>query len=110
MQNSAVTIAEETTGTERVSIFDLYASPEKIAEQLKRSGQLVLTNKEQPMAVMVNVDDSTMEDTLLDLFRLRAQKAVKAIQEASVRSGLSNMTLEEINAEINAVRAARKSR
>ena len=104
MQNAA------TLDTECVPIVDLCASPDKVTEQLKRSGQLVLTNNDGPIAVMLNVDSSTVEDTLLDLLRLRAQKALKAIQEASVKSGLSNMTLEEINAEIAAARAERRAK
>ena len=53
---------------------------------------------------------STVEDTLLDLQRLQMQKAIKTIQEASVKSGKSNMTLEEINAEIAATRVERRAR
>ena len=104
MQNTAI------TETERVSIRDLYASYDKITEQLKRTGKLVLTNNDSPVAVMLNVDNSTLEDTLLDLQRLQMQRAIRTIQEASVRSGKSNMTLEEINAEINAVRAENRAK
>ena len=39
--------------------------------------------------------------------RARAQAAVAAIQDASLRSGTHRMSLEEINAEIDAVRRAR---
>ena len=99
MQNTAI------NETERVSLRDLYVSPDKITEKLKRIGQLVLTEEDNPMAVMFCVDSSTLEDTLMDLRRLRAQRIIKAMQEASVRNGTSNMTLEEINAEIGAMRA-----
>jgi len=98
-----------TTETERVSVFDLYDSPDKITEKLKRTGQLVLTNNDNPMAVMFKVDGTTLEDTLTDLRRLRAQRIIKAMQEASVRNGTSNMTLEEINAEIGAMRAEKRA-
>ncbi|MCL2060720.1 MAG: hypothetical protein FWH01_16975 [Oscillospiraceae bacterium] len=97
-----------TTETERISIRDLYASPDKIAEQLKHAGQLVLTNNDNPMAVMCNVDSSTLEDTLTDLRRMRVQKIMESAQASAFENGTSNMTLEEINAEIAAMRAEKK--
>ena len=103
MQNTA------TAEVERVSIRDLYDSPDKIAEQLRRAGQLVLTNNNDPVAVMIKIDASTVEDTMDDLRRGRALRALKTIQETSVRNGTSNMTLEEINAEIAAARAERRT-
>ena len=104
MQNTA------TAETERVSIRDLYVSPDKITEQLKRSGQLVLTNNDNPMAVMFNVDSSTLEDTLTYLRRIRVQIIMESAQASAFENGTSNMTLEEINAEIAAMRTERKAR
>ena len=103
MQNTA------TTETERVSIRDLFASPDKIAEQLKRAGQFVLTNNDNPIAVMFNVDSSTLEDMLTDLRRMRVQKIMESAQTSAFENGTSNMTLEEINAEIAAMRAEKKT-
>ena len=108
MESTVTTVAEEKT--ERIPILDLYASPSKVTEQLKRAGQLVLTNNDGPVAVMLDVDDSNLKDTLLEVRRLRAQRIIKAMQEAAVRNGLSNMTLEEINAEISAARAEKRAR
>ena len=99
-----------TTETERVQILDLCASPIKIKEQLKRTGQFIIADNDRPVAVMINVDDSTVEDTMSDLRKVRALRALKTIQEASVKNGTSNMTLEEINAEISAARAERRAR
>ena len=104
MQNIAI------TETECVSIRDLYASPDKITEQLKHAGQLVLTDNDDPVAVMLRVDSLTLTDTLLELRGLKAQMIIKAMQEAADRNGTSNMTLEEINEEINAARAEIRNR
>jgi len=54
MQNMA------TIETECISIRDLYASPGKIEEQLNRTGQLVLTNNDNPVAIMLKVDNLTI--------------------------------------------------
>ena len=99
-----------TTEAERVPIFELGAASDKITEQLKRDGQLVITDKDRPVAVMLKVDDSTFEDTMLDLSRVQALRALKAAQENSVKNGLCNITLDEINATITATRAERRAR
>jgi hypothetical protein len=95
---------------ESVSIPDLYAAPDKIAEQLKRVGQLVLTNRDGPMALMLNIDSPSLEATLADLRRLRVQRIMQSAQASAAENGTSNMTLEEINAEISSMREERKSR
>ena len=41
---------------------------------------------------------------------IRALEAMKRMQEQAERNGLSNMTLEEINAEIYAARREREAR
>ena len=109
MQSTLTTVSEDTSETADVSILELGVSSDKITRQLKQSGQLVLTNNNNPVAIMLDVNDSTLEDTMRDLRFLRMRKAIKAIQDASVKSGLSNMTLDEINAEINAARDERRA-
>jgi uncharacterized protein YlbG (UPF0298 family) len=99
-----------TTEAESVSIRDLYASPDKITEQLKRFGQLVLTDNDSPMAVMLDVNGSTLEDTLTDLRRIRVQRIMETAQASAAENGTSSMTLEEINEEIAAMRAEKKAR
>ena len=89
MQNTTETVAEEAAGTESIPLVDLCDSPDRITEQLKRTKQIVLTNNGGPVAVILNVDSSTLKETLSDLRRMRAQRATKTMQEAAVKSGLS---------------------
>ena len=95
---------------EFVPIRDLCASPRKITAQLKRDGRLVITTNGRPTAIMLDVDSSTFEETLLDLRGLRAKKALRELQEVSVKNGTSKMTMDEIDAEIAAARAERTAR
>ena len=110
MQDTSTATIDKPRELDITPQVDWSVSPDKITEKLKRDGRLVITDNDRPVAVMINVDGSTVEDTLLDLRRLQMQKAIKTIQEASVRSGKSKMTLEEINAEIAAARNERRSR
>jgi hypothetical protein len=48
--------------------------------------------------------------TSLDSCQIQALGALKEMQASATKSGLCNMTLEEINAEINAARAERRAR
>jgi hypothetical protein len=109
MQNTA-TIDEPRTVVDDTPQVDWSMPRDKITEQLKRDGRLTIIENGCPIAVMLKVDDSTFEDTMLDLSRVQALRALKEMQASAAKSGLCNMTLEEINAEINAARAERKAR
>ena len=87
-----------------VPIRELCMSPKKITSQLKRDGRVVITNNGRPTAIMIDVDATTFEETLADLKRLRAKRALRELQTASVKNGLSKMTMAEIDAEIQATR------
>jgi len=56
---------------------------------------------------MIEVDESSFEDVLTDLRVAKARRSIRQLQEQSTRMGLEHMTLEDINAEINAVRSER---
>jgi hypothetical protein len=60
-----------------------------------------------PTAIMLDVDSSTFEETMTDLRRLQAKRALRDLQADAIKNGTSQMTIEEINAEIDAARADR---
>jgi len=95
---------------EFVTIRDLCASPKKITALLKQEKRLVITSNGRPTAIMLDVEPSTLEDTLIDLRRLMAKRVLREIQDASVAAGTSSMTLEQINAQIAASRRERVAR
>jgi PHD/YefM family antitoxin component YafN of YafNO toxin-antitoxin module len=95
---------------EFVPIRDFCASPKKIAAHLKRDGKLVITNKGRPAAIMLDVDGSSFEETLIDLRCLQAKRALKNLQAEAVKNGTSKMTMAEIDAEIAEARAERAAR
>ena len=110
MQDTATATVDKLKGIYDTPQLDWDVSRDKITEQLQREGRLVITDNDRPVAVMLKVDDSTFEDTMLDLSRIQALRALKAAQANSVKNGLCNMTMEEINATISATRAERKAR
>jgi hypothetical protein len=58
---------------------------------------------------MVKVDASSFESTLSLLQKLEFLQNLTELRLTSLRNGTSNMTLDEINAEIAAARAERQN-
>ncbi|MDR1187071.1 MAG: hypothetical protein LBK95_06405 [Bifidobacteriaceae bacterium] len=71
---------------------------------------VVVTNRGRPQALMLDVDGSTLQETVEAVRVGRAVRAVAAMRERSAAMGLDRMTMEEIDAEIAAARAERHAR
>jgi hypothetical protein len=69
----------------------------------------VVTNHGKPIVIMLPVTPENFEDTLDLISQVEAMRAMTRIQRAAQRSGVSEMTLDEINAEIAQSRKERKS-
>jgi uncharacterized protein YlbG (UPF0298 family) len=110
MQGTVTTPISTLKEYDRTPRVDWSAPRDKITEQLQNIGQLVLTDENGPIAVMLKVNNINVEDTLTDLRRLKALRIMKEAQDSAIENGTSNMTLDKINAEIAAMRAERKAR
>ena len=66
-----------------------------------------MTSNGEPIAPPSATSDETQDESLRALRRSRAQVAVKAMQQASKGHGTDRLSLEEINAEIEASRRQR---
>jgi len=87
---------------------ELRASTGEIKEFLAGNGRIVVTNNSKPVAFMVGVDESTLEETLDDWRKVRGFRILRALQQRAKENGLSDMTLDEINAEIAISRMERR--
>ena len=81
-----------------------------IVGKLREEGDLVLTMNGKPMAVIAEVCEDTLEQTLRAVRRLRFEMSLAAIQAHSVSKGLDKMSMEEIDAEIAAARKEARAR
>jgi hypothetical protein len=93
---------------EFVSVRELSKSPKVAFEKLTTDGKAVITNNGQPQAILVRVDASSFENTLSLLQKLEFMQNLTEMRLISRHNDNSNMTLDEINAEIAAVRAERR--
>ena len=90
-----------------VTVRDFRSSPKAIWDKLSGDEEIVVTNNGKPAYIMLGVDEADFEETLIDLRKVRAQRAVTRMQRRSADLGNDTMTLDEINAEIAADRSVR---
>jgi len=91
-----------------VSVRDLRSKGRRVWEELESEKELVVTSNGRPIALLTGVREDNFENTLRDLRRARALRAVEEMQRASLKAGLGKMSNQEIDAEIRATRKARK--
>ena len=91
-----------------VSVRDLRSKGRRVWEELESEEELVVTSNGRPIALLTGVNEENFENTLRDLRRARALRAVEEMQRASLKAGLDKMSNQEINAEVRAARKARQ--
>ena len=91
-----------------LSVRDLRSKPAEVWKGLTVAREMVVTSNGRPIAILSAVTESTLEETLAAIRQARAVAAVSEMQRQSVAQGLEAMTMDEIDAEIAAVRHARR--
>ena len=91
-----------------ITVRDLRTTPAEVWKALPEEQEIVITNNGKPIALLTPLTDTDLEDTLASVRRARAINAVKKMQATAVAQGLSDMSAEEIDREIQASRKSRK--
>ena len=91
-----------------ITVRELRGRPSDVWSKLSSDKDLILTSNGKPIAILSTVSEETLESTLMALRRARAVAAVEAMQSRSVTAGTDKLSPEEINAEIAAIRKARR--
>jgi len=91
-----------------ITVRDLRTTPAQIWKELPQEQEIVITNNGKPIALLTPLSDTDMEDTVSAVRRARAITAVKRIRSLSLKKGLPEMTMEEINKEIQEYRKSKK--
>ena len=86
------------------TIRELSKSPSETLTRLNTDGKAVLTNNGKPQALLFKIDGANLEKTLSMLAKLEFLQNLTEMRLTSMKNGNSGMTLDEINAEINAAR------
>ena len=83
------------------TVRDLRTQPKNVWESL-RQGEVVITNNGRPTALMLDLTERDLEETMMAIRQAKAIESVKRMRERAAASGY--MSDEEINAEIAAAR------
>ena len=90
-----------------LSVREFRSSTARLKEMLSDGGKVVLTSNGKPSALVIEADEDTFEDVLDDIRSAQARRAIRTMREQAMRSGLDGMSLDDINAEIDAARRER---
>ncbi|MBN2716131.1 MAG: prevent-host-death protein [Deltaproteobacteria bacterium] len=77
------------------------------AWDMSKEDDIVLTANGKPVALLVGVDESNVEETAQLLRNVRAQMALHRLRAQAQKASTANMSEEEINQEIANVRRQR---
>jgi prevent-host-death family protein len=91
-----------------ISVSELKKSP--AGQWLKAAGQgdLVITSKGRPVAVLVRIAEASVESTRSLLRGVRALRAQHTLEQTAEANGLAGLSLSDIDGEIAAARRARR--
>ncbi len=84
------------------SVRDLRTTQKAIWENLEKDGEVVITNNGKPSALLVDIGDGDLEDTLKAVRQARAMMAFNSMRAKAASRGY--LSEEEIEAEIAAAR------
>ena len=90
-----------------LSVRELRASSRNIWRKLAQEGKMVITNNGKPTALLLDISNEDIEETLLTLQQVKAMRLFNRMRaDAQERGFLSE---KEIEAEIQAARTETKS-
>ena len=90
------------------SVRELRNYSGKIKEALKDKEEVVITSNGKPIALMIAVDEASLEEEVEAYRRAKAQMAIERMQRAAVSKEIDRMTIEDINEIITETRKERK--
>jgi antitoxin (DNA-binding transcriptional repressor) of toxin-antitoxin stability system len=90
-----------------VSIRDLRGKSADVWKKLTAEGEMIITSNGRPIAILAAINESNLEESLSAFRQARAVEAVASLQRLSIGQGTDKISMDEIDAEIKAVRKKR---
>jgi PHD/YefM family antitoxin component YafN of YafNO toxin-antitoxin module len=84
------------------TVRDLRTTPKSLWESLSSNGEVVITRNGKPKAILLDIADNNLEETLKAIRQALAVMAFNTIKASAARKGY--MSEEEIELEIAAAR------
>ena len=93
-----------------VTTKELRAESGKVWAKLEAGEDIVIMRNGKPFALMVHTEASELEDNLRSFRAAKIGRLLAEQHKRSIALGLDKMTMEEIDAEIDAARQERRER
>lgn len=90
------------------SIRDLRSETKSICENIRRSGEAVITNNGKPTLLMLDISEDNFEEIVRAVRQAKAMIAFNSMRAVAAANGYMSET--EIEEEIQAVRAERRGK
>jgi prevent-host-death family protein len=90
-----------------LSVRDLRGKSAQIWKELPDEREMIITSNGRPIAILASISESNLEESLAAFRQARAVEAVASLQRRSIEQGADMISINEINAEIKAVRKKR---
>ena len=90
-----------------LSVRDLRGKSAQVWKELPAEREMIITSNGRPIAILSAITESNLEESLKAFRQARAVEAVARLQRRSVEQGTDRVTMDEIDAEIKAVRKKR---
>jgi len=91
-----------------LSVRDLKTKSSQVWKELAAQKEMIVTSNGRPIALLSSINENNLEQVLTAFRRARATDAVASIQYESTQKGTDKISVDEIDAEIGAVRSKRK--
>ena len=91
-----------------LSVRDLKTKSSQVWKDLAEQKEMVVTSNGRPIALLSSINGNNLEQVLTAFRRARATNALASIQYNSIQKETDMISMDEINAEIGAIRSKRK--
>ena len=91
-----------------LSVRDLKTKSSQVWKDLPEQKEMIVTSNGRPIALLSSINENNLEQVLTAFRQARATNAIATVQYESAQKGTDKIWLDEINAEIGAVRSKRE--
>ena len=91
-----------------LSVRDLKTKSSQVWKDLPVQKEMIVTSNGRPIALLSSINENNLEQVLTAFRHARATNAVATLQYESTQKGTDKISMDEIDAEIGAVRSKRK--
>lgn len=90
-----------------VSVRDLRGKSAQVWKELPDEREMVITSNGRPVAILAAISETNLEESLSAFRQARSVEAVASLQRRSVEQGTDVIAMQDIEAEVLAVRKKR---